>query len=67
MVNKMAKEGKNKERLKNDKRGRMPRDRSSLFDKESWKPKTSIGMKVKSGEIDSIDYMLDNRFKFCVS
>lgn len=33
------------------------------FDKERWKPKTSLGMKVKNGEIDSIDYILDNRFK----
>lgn len=33
------------------------------FDKESWKPKTSLGMKVKTGEIDNIDYILDNRFK----
>jgi len=37
--------------------------RSKEFDKESWKPKTSLGMKVKSGEIDSIGYILDNRFK----
>lgn len=33
------------------------------FDKESWKPKTSLGMKVKRGEIDNIDYILDNRLK----
>lgn len=31
------------------------------FDKESWNPKTSIGAKVKSGEISSIDYIIDNR------
>ncbi|MBN4049218.1 30S ribosomal protein S5 [archaeon AH-315-M20] len=37
------------------------------FDKESWIPKTSIGMKVKSGEIDNIDYILDNRFKILES
>ncbi|MCH8003468.1 MAG: 30S ribosomal protein S5 [Nanoarchaeota archaeon] len=37
--------------------------RSKEFDKESWKPKTSLGMKVKSGEIDNIDYILDNRFR----
>ena len=34
-----------------------------VFDKETWKPKTSLGMKVKSVEIDNIDYILDNRFK----
>ena len=33
------------------------------FDKESWNPKTSTGMKVKEGEIDNIDYILDNKFK----
>ena len=33
------------------------------FDKESWKPKTSLGMKVKNGEIDNIDYILDNQLK----
>ena len=33
------------------------------FDKESWKPKTSLGMKVKREEIDNIDYILDNRLK----
>src|SRR3989338_11414993 len=37
--------------------------RGARFDKESWKPKTSIGIKVKSGEIDKIDYILDNRLK----
>ncbi|MEK6875905.1 MAG: 30S ribosomal protein S5 [Nanoarchaeota archaeon] len=33
------------------------------FNKESWKPKTSLGMKVKSGEIDSLEYVLDNRLR----
>ena len=33
------------------------------FDKGSWKPKTSLGMKVKSGEITSMDYIIDNRLK----
>lgn len=41
--------------------------RAREFDKESWKPKTSLGMKVKSGEIDSIDYILDNRLKILES
>jgi len=36
---------------------------SGTFDKEKWKPKTSLGVKVKSGEIDSIDYVLDSRLK----
>ena len=31
------------------------------FNKESWNPKTSLGKKVKSGEIANIDYILDNR------
>ena len=37
------------------------RGRHHEFNKESWNPKTSLGKKVKSGEIDSIDYILDNR------
>ena len=36
---------------------------SREFDKDAWKPKTSLGMKVKTGEIDNIDYILDNRLK----
>ena len=35
--------------------------RAHEFNKESWNPKTSLGKKVKSGEIDSIDYILDNK------
>src|SRR3989338_10333641 len=31
------------------------------FDKESWKPRTSLGRKVKSGEITSIGDILTNR------
>jgi small subunit ribosomal protein S5 len=42
---------------------RSPRE----FDKEGWKPKTSIGIKVKSGEIDSIDYVLDKKLKILES
>ena len=30
------------------------------FDKESWKPKTELGKKVKNGEITDIDSVLDN-------
>ena len=37
--------------------------RHTAFNKESWKPKTSLGIKVKSGEIDNIDYVLDNRLR----
>lgn len=33
------------------------------FEKESWKPRTSLGIKVKKGEITSIDYALDHRIK----
>ena len=33
------------------------------IDKEDWHPKTSLGTKVKSGEIDSIDYILENRLR----
>jgi len=31
------------------------------FDKENWKPKTSLGIKVKAGEITDIDFILDNK------
>ncbi len=33
------------------------------FEKEGWKPRTSLGMKVKSGEINSIEFILDRRIK----
>ena len=33
------------------------------FERDTWKPKTSIGRRVKSGEITSIDYILDNGMK----
>ncbi len=33
------------------------------LEKEAWKPKTSLGAKIKSGEITSIDYVLDKRTK----
>ena len=33
------------------------------FEKEAWKPKTSLGIKVKNGEITNIDYALDRRIK----
>lgn len=33
------------------------------FEKESWKPKTELGRKVKKGEIKDIDEILDRGFK----
>lgn len=33
--------------------------KAKAFDKEAWKPKTSIGNKIKSGEINNIDEVLD--------
>lgn len=33
------------------------------FEKDVWKPKTSLGRKVKTGEIKDIDYILDRRVK----
>ena len=33
------------------------------FEKEGWKPTTSLGIKVKNGEINNIDYILDQRIK----
>jgi small subunit ribosomal protein S5 len=37
------------------------------FDKESWTPKTGTGKKVKSGEISSIDQVLDNGIRILES
>src|SRR3989344_1873780 len=37
--------------------------KKDAFEKDTWKPKTSLGMKIKSGEIKSIDYVLDRRIK----
>ena len=37
--------------------------RKGTFEKELWTPKTSLGMKVKSGEVTSIDYALDRRIR----
>lgn len=41
--------------------------KKEAFEKEAWKPKTSLGMKVKNGEISSIDYILDKRIKILES
>lgn len=35
----------------------------SGFYKEAWNPKTTLGKRVKSGEITDIDYILDNGMK----
>ena len=37
--------------------------KKGAFEKEAWKPKTSLGMKVKNGEISDINYVLDRRIK----
>lgn len=37
--------------------------KKGAFEKEAWKPKTSLGMKVKNGEVNDIDYILDKRIK----
>lgn len=37
--------------------------KKGILEKEAWKPKTSIGMKVKNGEVNKIDYLLDKRIK----
>ena len=37
--------------------------KKGAFEKESWKPRTSLGMQVKSGEVTNIDYALDRRIK----
>ena len=37
--------------------------KKGAFEKEVWKPRTSLGIKVKNGEVNSIDYALDKRVK----
>ncbi len=37
--------------------------KKGAFEKEVWKPKTSLGLRVKNGEIANIDYVLDKRIK----
>ncbi|TKJ17938.1 30S ribosomal protein S5 [Candidatus Woesearchaeota archaeon B3_Woes] len=37
------------------------------FDKESWKPKTKLGKQVKSGEVNNIDFVLDNGIRILES
>ena len=37
--------------------------KKGAFEKETWRPRTSLGSRVKSGEINSIDYILDRRIK----
>ncbi len=39
----------------------------SSFDVEAWKPKTSLGVQVKKGEISDIDKVLDKGFKILES
>jgi small subunit ribosomal protein S5 len=36
----------------------------SSFNKEAWKPKTSLGQRVKSGELTDIDQILENGVHF---
>lgn len=42
---------------------RVKKREAPTFDKESWKPKTDLGKKVRSGEISDIDAILDNGLK----
>src|SRR3989344_8055838 len=44
----------------------LPRQQSIVkkeFDRDGWKPKTELGKKVKSGEIKSIEEILDKGMK----
>ena len=53
-------EGKENLLKKEEETGKARVLRPGEFDKESWIPKTEIGMKVKSGEIIDIDKILDD-------
>jgi len=37
--------------------------KKGVFEKEAWKPKTSLGINVKNGSIKNISYVLDQRIK----
>lgn len=37
--------------------------KKEMFEKEAWKPRTSLGLKIKNGEITNIDQILDKRTK----
>ncbi len=37
--------------------------KKGAFEKEAWKPKTSLGKKVKAGEVTDMGYILDQRIK----
>ena len=37
--------------------------KKGAFEKEAWKPKTSLGIMVKNGELNRIEYILDKRIK----
>ena len=37
--------------------------KKGAFEKELWKPRTSLGIQVKKGEVTHIDYALDKRIK----
>ena len=37
--------------------------KKGAFEKEAWKPKTSLGILVKNGQVNNIDYILDKRIK----
>ncbi|MBD3354646.1 30S ribosomal protein S5 [Candidatus Woesearchaeota archaeon] len=50
--------GKQKKRKKRQTRSRKGFNKE--FDKDAWKPKTDLGKKVKSGEIDDVECILDN-------
>ncbi len=54
-------DNKKRKRNNNNRPRRSPKE--PVFDKEAWNPKTTIGKKVKSGEITKIDEILDNGLK----
>ena len=45
---------------KKKRQNRRREERKVEFDADSWKPKTELGIKVKSGEIKNLDEVLDS-------
>lgn len=65
----MKEENKINEEKKNLKKEKARKDvpQTKEFDREGWKPKTKLGEKVKSGEVNNIDFVLDNGIRILES
>lgn len=65
----MEEENKINEGEKNSEKEKAKKDvpQTKEFDREGWNPKTKLGEKVKSGEVNNIDFVLDNGIRILES